>query len=97
GFDPVANGQLTREDIKKAEADPKFHMKAQEPEVELVTRAKGPRYTPVARRHRVAATALPAADRRAGLADRRHHQADDQGDPRPHALERHEHQAAGSG
>jgi hypothetical protein len=50
GFDPVANGQITREDIKRAEADPNFRMKAQEPEVELVTRAKGPRYTPVARR-----------------------------------------------
>jgi hypothetical protein len=50
GFDPVANGQLTRDEIKKAEADPNFRLKAEEPEVELVTRAKGPRYTPVARR-----------------------------------------------
>jgi len=50
GFDPVANGQLTREEIKKAEADPNFRLKAEAPEVELVTRAKGPRYTPVARR-----------------------------------------------
>jgi len=50
GFDPVANGQLTRDEIKRAEADPAVRLRPEKPEVELVTRAKGPRYTPVARR-----------------------------------------------
>jgi len=50
GFDPVANGQLTHEEIKRCEADPKARLRPLRPEVQVVTRAKGPRYTPVARR-----------------------------------------------
>jgi hypothetical protein len=50
GFDPVANGQLTRDEIRRAEADPNVRMRAEEPEVAPVARTKGPRYTPVARR-----------------------------------------------
>jgi hypothetical protein len=52
GLDPVANGQLTREEIKRCEADPNARLKM----IETVNvprpapRTKGPRYTPVARR-----------------------------------------------
>src|SRR5215204_4079338 len=53
GLDPVANGQLTREEIEKAEGDPNYRLKMSEPKVKLPpakpTR-KGPRYTPVSRR-----------------------------------------------
>ena len=52
GADPIANGQLTREELDKAEKTPSYRMKA------LVSRhaellkpvKKGPRYTPVSRR-----------------------------------------------
>ena len=50
GFDPVANGQLTIEEIRRCEADPDSRLRMESTEVPLVTRAKGPRYTPVARR-----------------------------------------------
>src|SRR5215217_2301002 len=52
GFDPVANGQLTREEIEKAEADPDYRLKIAQSKVKLpeVKRTKkGPRYTPVSR------------------------------------------------
>src|SRR5918994_4444463 len=53
GLDPVASGQLTREEIEKAERDPNYRLKMSEPKVKLPpvkpTR-KGPRYTPVSRR-----------------------------------------------
>ena len=35
GFDPVANGQLTREEIEKAERDPDYRLKLSEPKVKL--------------------------------------------------------------
>jgi hypothetical protein len=52
GADPIANGQLSREELDKAQADPKYRMQA------LVSRhaellkpnKKAPRYTPVSRR-----------------------------------------------
>jgi hypothetical protein len=52
GADPIANGQLSREELDKAQADPNYRMKA------LVSRhaellkpnKKAPRYTPVSRR-----------------------------------------------
>ncbi len=52
GADPIANGQLSREELDRAGADPKYRMKA------LVSRhaellkpqRKAPRYTPVSRR-----------------------------------------------
>ncbi len=50
GVDPVRNGQLTREEIARCEADPAGRLKITRTEVPIVTRAKGPRYTPVARR-----------------------------------------------
>jgi hypothetical protein len=52
GLDPTQTGQLTREEIEKAERDPARRLKVAEPKVRLpeVKRAKGPRYTPVSRR-----------------------------------------------
>jgi uncharacterized protein len=52
GRDPVASGQLTREEITKGEADPKYRLKLAEARVHLpeAKRKKGPRYTPVSRR-----------------------------------------------
>jgi hypothetical protein len=51
GLDPVLTGQLTREDIEKAEADGSIRLGVQEPRVRApVAKRKGPRYTPVSRR-----------------------------------------------
>ena len=54
GMDPVTNGQLTREEIARAEKDSSYHLKLSESKVEIPQAAqtrKGPRYTPVSRRH----------------------------------------------
>ena len=52
GADPIGNGQLTREELDKAQADPNYRMKAQQSRhAELLkTNKKAPRYTPVSRR-----------------------------------------------
>jgi hypothetical protein len=52
GRDPVASGQLTREEIAKGESDPSYRLKLSEAKVHLpeTKRKKGPRYTPVSRR-----------------------------------------------
>jgi hypothetical protein len=53
GFDPIANGQLAREEIEKAERDPDYRLRISEPKVKLPQTKptkKGPRYTPVSRR-----------------------------------------------
>src|SRR5215212_6750191 len=53
GFDPVSNGQLTREEIEKAQADPNHRLRMAESKVKLPEpkrTKKGPRYTPVSRR-----------------------------------------------
>ena len=54
GADPISNGQLAREEIEKAEKDPKYVMKASvfanEQIVPAKGRKKGPRYTPLSRR-----------------------------------------------
>jgi hypothetical protein len=54
GMDPVTNGQLTREEIARAEKDASHKLLLAESKVQLPplpqTR-KGPRYTPVSRRH----------------------------------------------
>jgi uncharacterized protein len=53
GFDPVSNGQLTREELEKAQGDPDYRLKMAQSKVKLpeVKRTKkGPRYTPVSRR-----------------------------------------------
>jgi len=52
GADPIANGQLTREELDKAAANPNYRMKMQvSKHAELLKPAKkAPRYTPVSRR-----------------------------------------------
>jgi uncharacterized protein len=52
GLDPILTGQLTREEIETAEADPNHRLKLANPKVRLPEpkRKKGPRYTPVSRR-----------------------------------------------
>jgi hypothetical protein len=51
GLDPTANGQLTKEEIVRCEADPTARLKMQKATIPLpATRTKGPRYTPVAKR-----------------------------------------------
>jgi uncharacterized protein len=53
GMDPVTNNQLTREEIARGEADHGHKLKLAESKVQLPPPAtrKGPRYTPVSRRH----------------------------------------------
>src|SRR5438046_10736107 len=51
GLDPVLTGQLTREEIEKAEADPSYRLHMADRKVRVpVAKHKGPRYTPVSRR-----------------------------------------------
>jgi hypothetical protein len=51
GMDPVLRGELTREEIAKAEADPNYRMKISEPKVRVPeVKRRGPRYTPVSKR-----------------------------------------------
>ena len=52
GLDPVSTGQLTREEIAAAEADPAHKLHLAEPKVRMpeIKPKKGPRYTPVSRR-----------------------------------------------
>jgi uncharacterized protein len=54
GMDPVTNGQLTREEIARAEKDHGYKIKLAVSKVDVPQAAqsrKGPRYTPVSRRH----------------------------------------------
>ena len=51
GADPMLSGQLVREEIEKAEADPNYRMKISEPKVRVPeVKRRGPRYTPVSKR-----------------------------------------------
>jgi len=52
GLDPIQTGQLSREEIEKAVADPGHRLKLLDPKVRLpeAKKKKGPRYTPVSRR-----------------------------------------------
>ncbi len=51
GIDPIANHQLSREEVEAAEADPEYRMKLARPKVLVAERPrKGPRYTPVSKR-----------------------------------------------
>lgn len=51
GLDPVATGQLSREEISAAEGNPEHKLKLSEPKVRVPeTKRKGPRYTPVSKR-----------------------------------------------
>ena len=52
GASPIQNGQLTREEIEKAEANPAYRMQLSEPKVRVAAaKRKGPRYTPISRRN----------------------------------------------
>jgi len=53
GADPISNGQLTREEIEKAEASEKFRMTPVKPkyaDLQKPGKRRGPRYTPLSRR-----------------------------------------------
>lgn len=54
GADPIANGQVSREEIEKAERDSKYAMKANTFDSDTLqtskSKKKGPRYTPLSRR-----------------------------------------------
>jgi uncharacterized protein len=51
GMDPVMTGQLSREEIAKAEADPNHRLKLQDPKVRVPeSKRKAPRYTPLSKR-----------------------------------------------
>ena len=53
GMDPIVTGQLTREQITEAEANPEIQLKLSEAKVAMPSAErgkKGPRYTPVSRR-----------------------------------------------
>lgn len=53
GLDPISSGQLSRDEITLAEKDPNRRLKLLESKVRLPEQKKrrGPRYTPVSRRH----------------------------------------------
>src|SRR5690606_15662291 len=51
GMDPVMTGQLSRDEIAAAEADPNHRLKLLEPKVRVPeAKRKGPRYTPLSKR-----------------------------------------------
>ena len=51
GQDPIGNGQLTAEEIKRCEEDPSANLKMAKSDIpQPLTRTKGPRYTPVSKR-----------------------------------------------
>ncbi len=51
GMDPIANGQLTREELERCQADPSARLTMAKQDLpQPAKRTKGPRYTPVAKR-----------------------------------------------
>ena len=50
GLDPVANGQVSREDIQRCEQDSSLRLEAIGPATEVPQRARRARYTPVSKR-----------------------------------------------
>jgi uncharacterized protein len=51
GLDPVANNQLTTEEIKRCEADPSTRLQLAEQAQQMpAVKHKGPRYTPISKR-----------------------------------------------
>ncbi|MEM7694105.1 MAG: cell cycle transcriptional regulator TrcR [Pseudomonadota bacterium] len=51
GADPIQNGQLTREEIKRGEDNPGYKLKLSKPKTVVPTlKRKAPRYTPVSKR-----------------------------------------------
>ena len=106
GQDPVASGQLTRDQIEKAEGDPKLRLKlAPSPSTRCrPSKRRRCRATrPVSKRQDKPDAVYWILRNHPGIHRRRHHQADrhDQGhdpeDPRALALECDEHQGRRSG
>ncbi len=95
GHGPISNGQLTRLEIEKGEKDPNYRLKLEESKVALPPQAKkkGPRYTPVSRRHERPSAILWLVRNHPELKDRpdhapgRHHQDHHRQRARPHPLE----------
>ncbi len=51
GLDPILNGQLTKEEIDRCQADPNARLEMKVADIPLpVQRSKGARYTPIAKR-----------------------------------------------
>ena len=50
GLDPIANGQVTREEIQRCEQDSSLRLEAIGPVAEVPQRARRARYTPVSKR-----------------------------------------------
>jgi hypothetical protein len=51
GLDPVANGQVSMDEIERAQKDPSLHLKLLRQNIpQPLPRTKGPRYTPVSKR-----------------------------------------------
>jgi hypothetical protein len=51
GMDPISTGQLTRDELEKAQSDNAYKLKIAEPKVRVPNLAKkGPRYTPLSKR-----------------------------------------------
>jgi hypothetical protein len=51
GLDPTSNGQLTKEEVARCEADPSAQLEISKPTVPLPkARQKGARYTPISKR-----------------------------------------------
>ena len=51
GYDPVANSQITAEDIRRCEADPDARLRILPSALPVSKRSRGARYTPVAKRN----------------------------------------------
>ncbi|MDE2007373.1 MAG: DUF1013 domain-containing protein [Rhodospirillales bacterium] len=51
GYDPVANGQVSAEEIRRCEADPDARLKLLPSNMPQPKRGRGARYTPVAKRN----------------------------------------------
>ena len=51
GYDPVANGQLTQQEITRCEADPNLRLRLLPSTLPAPKRLRGARYTPVAKRN----------------------------------------------
>jgi hypothetical protein len=103
GYDPVANSQVTAEEIHRAEADPGARLRLMPTALPMPKRLRGSRYTPVAKRNdRPDAIAflickLPAVVRRRRCLEApRHHQGRDPEGARAQPLEQRQHQAARS-
>jgi uncharacterized protein len=51
GLDPIANGQITKEEIERCETDPKLRLKISDHAHPVApSRSKGPKYTPISKR-----------------------------------------------